>query len=201
MKKVKIKFNKVVLLLTVADIFTWGPLFVISALSGIYLSDKLGRNTIEFVGIGTGISYITRAVFQIPVGTLTDRIKKDKDEIIILATGAFLTGLPFIFYPLITSTWHYFLLQFIFGIGISLDVVNWRKLFAVNVTKGIEGKEYAIYDTALSTSTAILSVILGIIANLGDQYFDIVMISAGGIMILASVWILLISKVGGRKSG
>jgi MFS family permease len=201
MKKLKIKFNKVVLLLTLADIFTWGPLFVISAFSGIYLSDKLGRNTIEFVGIGTGISYITRAIFQIPVGTLTDRIKKDKDEIIILAIGAFLTGLPFVFYPLITSTWHYFLLQFIFGIGISLNVVNWRKLFAVNVTKGTEGKEYAVYDTALSISTAILSVILGIIANLGDKYFDIVMISAGVIMILASVWILLISKVKGRKSG
>jgi MFS family permease len=201
MKKRKIKFNKVVLLLTLADVFTWGPLFVISALSGIYLSDKLGRNTIEFVGIGTGISYITRAVLQIPVGTLTDRIKKDKDEILILAIGAVLMGLPFLFYPLITQTWHYFVLQFIFGIGISLDVVNWRKLFAVNVTKGIEGKEYAIYDTALSTATAILSVILGVIANLGDQYFDIVMIAAGVIMILASIWILLISKVRGRKSG
>lgn len=201
MKKMKIKFNRVVLLLTLADIFTWGPLFIISALSGIYLADKLGRNTIEFVGIGTGISYITRAVFQIPVGTLTDRIKKDKDEIIILAIGAVLMGLPFLFYPLITDTWHYFVLQFVFGIGISLDVVNWRKLFAVNVTKGIEGKEYAIYDTALSTSTAILSVILGIIANLGDQYFDIVMITAGIIMILASVWILSISKIVGRKSG
>ncbi len=201
MSKLKAKLNKVVLLLTLADVFTWGPLFVISALSGIYLSDKLGRNTIEFVGIGTGISYITRAVFQIPVGTLTDRIKKDKDEIIVLAIGAILMGIPFLFYPFITATWQYYVLQFVFGIGISLDVVSWRKLFAINVTKGIEGKEYAVYDTILSSSTAILSVILGVIANLGDQYFDIVMVTAGIIMILASVWILIIPKVKGRKSG
>lgn len=203
MKKLRLKikkFNRVVLLLTLADVFTWGPLFIVSALSSIYLSDKLGQDTVGFVGIGTGISYITRAVFQIPVGTLTDRLKKDKDEIIILAIGAVLVGLPFIFYPFITESWHYFLLQFVFGMGISLDVVSWRKLFAVNVTKGIEGKEYAIYDTVLSTSTAILAVILGVIANVGDQYFDIVMIVSGVIMMLASLWILLIFKVKGRSS-
>lgn len=203
MKKLRMRikgFNRVVLLLTLADVFTWGPLFIVSALSSIYLADKLGQDTIGFVGIGTGISYLTRAVFQIPTGILTDNLKKDRDEIIVLAIGAVLVGLPFVFYPLISEPWHYFFLQFVFGMGISLDVVNWRKLFAINVTKGIEGKEYAIYDTVLSTSTAILAVILGIIANIGDQYFDIVMLTAGLLMISASIWILLIFKVEGRSS-
>lgn len=199
--RLKIKeFNRVVMLLTLADVFTWGPLFIISALSSIYLAGKLGQDTIGFVGIGTGISYITRGVFQIPVGIFTDRLKKDRDEIIILVIGTILMGLPFLFYPLITAPWHYFLLQFVFGIGISLDVVNWRKLFATNVSKGMEGREYAIYDTILSTATAILAVILGIIANASDQYFDIVMIVAGIMMMLASLWVLLIFKVKHRRS-
>jgi MFS family permease len=203
MKKIRMRiknFNRVVLFLTLADVFTWGPLFIVSSLSSIYLADKLGQNTISFVGIGTGISYITRAIFQIPTGLFTDSLRKDKDEIWILAIGAVLIGLPFLFYPLITEPFHYFILQFIFGIGVSLDVVSWRKLFAVNVTKGIEGKEYAIYDTVLSTSTAILAVVLGVIANIGDQYFDTVMIGAGVLMISAAIWILLIFKVKDRTS-
>lgn len=203
MKKLRMRikgFNRVVLLLTLADVFTWGPLFIVSSLSSIYLAEKLGQGTIGFVGIGTGISYITRAVFQIPTGLFTDKHKKDRDEILILALGAALVGLPFLFYPLINAPWQYFVLQFVLGMGISLDVVNWRKLFAINVTKGIEGKEYAIYDTVLSTSTAILAVVLGIVANIGDQYFDIVMVGAGLLMISASIWILLIFKVKGRSS-
>lgn len=203
MKKLRLKirsFNRVVLFLTLADVFTWAPLFIISALSSIYLADKLGRNTVEFVGIGTGISFITRAVFQLPIGKLTDRLKKDRDEIYLLALGASLAGLSFALYPLIKETWHYFALQFVFGVGISLDVVNWRKLFAINVTEGMEGEEYAIYDTIVSTSTAILAVVSGLIANIGDQYFDFVMSGAGIVMMLAAVWVLMIGKVDKRKS-
>jgi MFS family permease len=203
MKKLKLKiksFNRVALLLTLADVFTWAPLFIVSALSGIYLSDKLGKNTIEFVGIGMGISYITRAIFQLPVGQLTDKLKNDRDEIYILALGVTLAGLSFTLYPLINETWHYYVLQFLFGLGISLDIVNWRKLFAINVTKGMEGKEYAVYDTSVSTATAIFAVISGIVANLGDQYFDFVMLGAGVLMMMSSIWILKIPQVKERQS-
>jgi MFS family permease len=115
MEKLKLKFkkfNKVVLFLTLADVFTWGPFFILSSLAGLYLSDKLGQDTIGFVGLGTGISFITRAVFQIPVGKFTDRLKKDKDEIAILATGAFLARLSFVLYPLVSEPWHYYYYNF-----------------------------------------------------------------------------------------
>ena len=194
------KFNKVVLFLTLTDVFTWGPFFILSSLAGLYLSEKLGQDTIGFIGIGTGISFITRAVFQIPIGKFSDKLKKDKDEILLLMLGTILSGISFLLYPLIIEPWHYYFLQFLFGLGISLDVVNWRKLFAINVTKGMEGEEYAIYDTVLSTASAILSVIMGIVANLGDQYFDIVMIISGIIIMTSSVWAFMISKVSNRKS-
>jgi MFS family permease len=200
MKNLLVKLNKVTLLLTLSDVFTWGSFVVVSALSGIYLADKLGTNTVGFVGIGTAIYFITRAIFQIPIGIFTDKIKKDKDEIIILAIGSILAGIPYLFYPIINSPWQYFVLQFVFGFGISLNVVNWRKLFALNVREGMEGKEYAFYDAVLSTSTAIISIVLGIVANIGGEYFDLVMTIAGITMILASIWILMIRSIKTRKS-
>jgi MFS family permease len=200
MAKKTAKINKVVGLLTISDIFTWGPLIVISSLSGVYLAKRLGGDIVEYVGIGTGIYYITRALFQVPIGALTDKLKKDKDEILILILGTLLTGLAFILYTLVTEPIHYYFAQFIFGLGISLNIVNWRKLFAINVTSGMEGKQYAIYDTVLSVATAILSVVIGFVANIGDKYFDIVMIASGSTMMLAGVWIALILKVKDRKS-
>jgi MFS family permease len=194
------KFNKVILLLTLSDAFTWGSFIIIANLAGIYLSTKLGEDTVSFVGIGTSIYFLTRAVLQMPIGHLTDKIKNDKDEIILLVLGILFMGLPYIFYPLITRTFQYYVLQFIFGLGVSLNLPNWRKLFALNLDQGQEGFQYGFYETILSISTAIFSIVVGYIANLGDSYFDISMRAVGIIMMLSSIWVLLIFKVKKRKS-
>lgn len=194
------KINKVVILLTLSDVFAWGPFLIITAISAVYLATKLGENIVEIVGIGTSIYFVTRALFQIPIGLLTDKLKSDKDEIFILILGVLLMGLPYIFYPQISNPIHYYILQLVFGMGVSLNVTNWRKLFATNVDSGREGIQYATYETIMSIATAILSTLIGIIASLGEIYFDIVIVSAGIVMMLGSIWILLIYKVEKRKT-
>jgi len=200
LKKYTKGFNKVVLFLTMADVFAWGPFYIISALSGIYLSNKLGTGSIEFVGVGTAIYFLTRAITQLPIGYITDKIKKDKDEIIILIVGILLMGLPYILYPLISQAMHYFILQFVFGLGVSLNLANWRKLFAMNIDSGREGRQYSFYETIVSLSTVILSTTIGLIANLGDMYFDLVMIGSGILMMAGSIWVVLIFKLPKRKT-
>lgn len=194
------KLNKVILLLTLSDTFTWGPFIIIANISGIYLAERLGQDTVSFVGVGTSIYFITRAALQIPIGYITDRLDHDKDEIILLSLGIVLMGLPFLFYPLITQPYHYYILQFIFGLGVSLNLPNWRKLFALNLDKGKEGSLYGFYESVISLSTAIFSTLVGMIANLGDNFFDLVMRGTGFLMISASIWILLIFKIKIRRS-
>lgn len=194
------KINKVVILLTLSDVFAWGPFLIITAISAVYLASKLGENVVEIVGIGTSIYFVTRALFQVPIGLLTDKLKSDKDEIFILILGVLLMGLPYIFYPQISNPIHYYILQFIFGMGVSLNVTNWRKLFATNVDSGREGIQYATYETIMSIATAILSTLIGLVASLGEIYFDIVIVSAGIVMMLGSIWIILIYKVEKRKT-
>jgi MFS family permease len=194
------KINKVILLLTLSDIFTWGPYTIIAALAGLYLANKLGENVIQYIGIGTSIYFITRAAVQIPLGTLTDKIKKDKDEISFLLIGVILMGLTFALYPLISKPYHYFFLQFLFGFGASLNVTNWRKLFALNIEKGKEGFNYAFYETSISIATTLLSVLVGYVASLGEIYFDTVMYLSGAVMTLAGLWVALIYTIEKRKS-
>lgn len=200
MKRLTKGKNKIVMLLTLADMFTWGPFLIISALSGIYLSSRLGVDAVKFVGIGTAIYFSTRAIFQIPMGVITDKIKGDKDEILLLATGIILMGLPYTMYPLISQPSHYYILQFIFGLGACFNVTNWRKLFAMNVDSGIEGFQYAFYETMISFTTALISVLVGTLASLGQTHFDVIMIVSGCIMMLGSLWALLIYSVKKRKT-
>ncbi|MGI6444096.1 MAG: MFS transporter [Candidatus Dojkabacteria bacterium] len=200
MKRWLKKGNKIVTLLTLADVFTWGPFLIITSLSGVYLSTRLGVDAVKFVGIGTAIYFTTRAIFQIPMGTLTDKIKGDKDEILLLAVGIILMGLPYTMYPLISQPIHYYILQFVFGLGACFNVTNWRKLFAMNVDSGIEGFQYAFYETLISFSTAVISLLVGSLASLGQTHFDIIMMASGCIMMAGSIWALLIYSVKTRKS-
>jgi len=194
------RLNRVVIFLTLSDVFAWGTFTITSALTGLYLANKLGQNAIQYVGIGTAIYFLTRSLTQIPLGRLTDKYKNDKDEILILFVGVILMGIPFVFYPYISSQYHYFFLQFIFGLGVALNVTNWRKLFALNVDGGREGRQYAMYETIISAFTAIFSITGGFIANMGTQYFDMVMSFAGIMIMLGSVWIIFIYKYEDRKS-
>jgi MFS family permease len=196
----KLSVNKVIIYLTLSDVFSWGPFTIVSMLAGLYLASKLGEDIVKFVGIGTSIYFLTRAMFQVPIGLITDKYRHDKDEILILFVGVLLMGVPFLFYPFIEYAYQYFILQFIFGLGVSLNVTNWRKLFALNLDAGREGINYGIYEMVMSISIAILSIFGGIIANKGGLYFDTVMSAAGIIMMLGSTWIIFIYKLENRQS-
>lgn len=194
------KYNRVVIYLSLSDVFTWGPYTIISLLSGLYLSSRLGEDIVEFVGIGTAIYFLTRALFQLPIGILTDKFKHDKDEILTLFVSVILMGFPFLLYPHIQNQYQYFFLQFIFGLGVSLNLTSWRKLFAINLDKGKEGRLYSVYEMIISISIAVLSILGGHIANLGPLYFDTVMSVAGVIIMSGGIWSILIYKYSDRKS-
>ncbi len=193
-------FNRVVGLLTVSDVFTWGGFYVVNSLVGIYLAGKLGENVIEFVGIGSGIYFLTRGLLQIPIGMIADRIKRDRDDIFFLVAGCVLMGLPYIFYPQIEGPAIYFVFQFIFGLGTSMNLVNWRKLFARNIDPGKEGFQYGVYETVMSISTAVLTATGGLVAMLSPQLFDLVIVLSGITMMAGGVIGGLILVVDGRKT-
>jgi MFS family permease len=196
----RLSINRVIIYLSLSDVFSWGPFTIVSMLAGLYLASKLGDDIVKFVGIGTSIYFLTRALLQVPIGLITDRFKHDKDEILILFVGVLLMGVPFLFYPYIQYAYQYFILQFVFGFGVSLNVTNWRKLFALNLDTGREGIHYGIYEMIMSLSIAILSALGGIIANQGSIYFDTVMSVAGILMMLGSLWIIMIYRYEKRRS-
>lgn len=200
MSKNTLKLNKVIAFLTLSDIFTWGLYLIISALVGIYLSEKLGTDAAAIIGIGVAIYYLTRGISQIPIGMYTDSISKDRDDIIFLTLGNLLMGIPFLFYPLIQTEYLYYFLQIILGFGASMNLVNWRKIFAKNLDKGKEGLEYGMYDTIMSFSMVVFSLTAGLVANISESYFDMVMITVGVLTMTSGFWAIAIFFVKNRKS-
>lgn len=115
-------------------------------------------------------------MFQIPFGIMTDRIKRQNDEALLLGVGNMLMGFPF-------------------GLGTAMNLIAWRKLFALNLDRDREGKEYGVYGVVMSLSIAVFSSIAGLIANVSSQLFDVVMVCTGTVMIIGTFWALLIFRI------
>lgn len=171
----------------------------INGFAGLYLATKLEVDIVQIVGIGTGIYSLASSVVQIPVGTFIDNFKQDKDDIIILFLGSVLMGLPFIFYPFIHNEYFYYILQFITGLGSGMNLVSWRKLFAKNLDADKEGLAYGTYETIMGFSIAIFSLIAGFVANIGEEYFDAVMVVIGFVIMSGGLWTIKLYNVKGRK--
>ncbi len=188
----KAGINKVIMYLTLSDVFTWGVYVIVSAFTGLYLQTKLQMDVVEIVGIGAACFYIARVLFQIPIGLISDSLKRDRDEIVFLMLGNLLMGLPLLLYINIDSPLYFYLLQFVIGIGASMNLVNWRKLFAANLEDGKSGRAYAVYDTIISLSIAIVGILGGQVAALGESSFNLVIAMTGVVMILSATWPALI---------
>ena len=196
----RLNINEVILYLTLSDVFTWGISAIFTSLAGLYLATKFNGNVIEYIGIGTSVYFVARSAFQLPVGAICDRIKRDYDEVYLLMFGNITMGFSYLMFPIIRSAYFYLFLQFLFGMGAAFNLVTWRKLFAKNLNLGKEGKEYAGYDTIMSGLTALFCVMAGYIANQGQTYFEIVIIVIGALMLLSSIWPFLILNVNRRRS-
>ncbi|MEI7578642.1 MAG: MFS transporter [bacterium] len=194
------KINRSIILLIFSDMHTWGGYLVMTFLAGLYLETIFGNKTAEYIGIGSAVFFITKAIMQIPVGILIDKIKTDKDEILLLALGSTLIGLALLAYPLIFSLSSFVILQLVLGLGYSFNVTSWRKMFAKNVDEGKEGREYSIYDTIISFSTAILTALAGTIASRDRDSFSLVFLGLGIFSIIGAFYALALFLVKRRKA-
>jgi MFS family permease len=191
------KLNKVILLLTGSDVFTFGLINILNVFVGLYLAEKPSfdeHEVLQIIGIGAAIFNLTNAIFQIPCGYLVDKLKGDKDEIITLALGNFLMGFPLILFPIIGSANLYYFLQFIIGLGAAINLVSWRKLFAKNLDENHEGMQYASYQTVMGLCTSIFGVLAGFLSSISQEYFDLVIISVGILMMFSSFFPLALFK-------
>lgn len=181
------KINKVIITLTLSDVLVWGTYLVAYPLQGIYLSFQHGEKSIQYIAIGLSIYYLMRALLQIPIGYMVDKTKQDFDEIWALGVGCVLIGLSFVVFPFTSTALEYYLLMALAGIGASFNLIGWRKLFAKNLDKDREGREYALYETIMSLCTAAFGLISGEFSSISNEVFRWFFLVIGAIIIIGGI--------------
>ena len=81
-----------------------------------------------------------------------------------------------------------------------MNLIAWRKLFAENLRRGSSGLSYGIYGAVMGVATALLSLLGGFVANMGTEYFNLVIVVLGVWVMLGGAWGGAVIFVKKRKS-
>jgi MFS family permease len=184
-------FNRTIGILTLSDVFVWGIYMVAYPLQGIYMTYKYGYDSIQYLAVGLSIYYFMRAILQVPIGILLDRVKSDNDEIWSLGIGSLFIGLNFVLFPFTQNPIQYYLVMGLAGIGASFNLLGWRKLFAKNLDKNKEGQSYAAYEAVMSFCTGIFSLVSGKLSSINYQIFTDFFIVVGVITIVGGLTVVM----------
>ncbi len=159
------RINPLIRFLIISDMLVVGAAGMFSPLYALFVEDFIvGAGELE-IGISISIFLISRSVLQIPIATLIDKIKGEKDDyafMIIFTMAAALMNLTFLW---ISSVWQLYLVNMLMGIFTAITYPSYMALFTRHIDKNMEGTEWGVYYTFTDLSTAVLAALGGYLAS------------------------------------
>ncbi len=184
------KINPLIRILIVSDMLIVGAAGMFSPLYGLFVEQNIIGGNEFVIGISTAIYLVSRSVLQIPIATLIDKIRGEKDDytfMVIFSLAGALINLPLLF---IDSVGQLYLINMLSGIFTAITYPSYMALFTRHIDSHMEGTEWGVYYTFTDLSTAALAGIGGYLAaSFGYSNLIIVVTGLGvlGALILIPV--------------
>jgi MFS family permease len=186
----KLKINPIVKALIASDFLVWSGVNLISPIIAIFIIERVAGGTIGIIGLATTIYFISRAIFEVPVGILIDKKKGENDDLFVAVLGMIIFGTVYLLFPSITEVWQLLVAQAILGMSCAISFPGWYSLFTRHIDKEKEAFEWSLHDVLLGSGIAACAAIGAFVA---EKYgFDIVFYIAGGLIIFGGLSLLLI---------
>ncbi len=160
----------------------------------LFITDFITGATIETVGIAMTIYLVARSLGQMPIGLLVDRIKGERDDMLILIASSFgfvLVSLSYIFIDTVAGL---YIVQLFFGLLSAASYPTWYAVFTRSIDKGREGFEWSAYQTIADLGAAITATLGSVLA--AQFSFNVVFVvmavmsAIGGLLLVWAHFIL-----------
>jgi len=161
-------FNKIIKVLIASDFFLnlgWGllsPIFAIFILEKITDGDP--SKAVAIAGFSALSYWITKSIFEIPIGWFLDKKYGEKDDFWFMVIGTFITAIVPIGFLFSSVAWHIYLFQIIHAIGMAMALPSWLAIFTRHIDKGKEAFEWSIEATSIGAGAGIAGGVGGLIA-------------------------------------
>lgn len=172
-----LNLNVVTRLLAFGDSFVWSGYYLFNSIVALFLEDRIPLNPVRTIALGLSVYMITRTVLQIPASKLMDKFHSYKDEVYALIIGGAVMSFSYLGYELVSSEWHVYLINAMFGLGAAVYLPSWRKLYAKHIDDGKEGYDYAVADSMLTLSGGIAAAAGGFIVELTGSFLPVFILS------------------------
>lgn len=156
--------SKVVRVLTISDVLMVSGFGLIAPIFAVFIDDSIQGGTVEVAGIASAIFLIVKSIGQIPVASLVDKIKGEKDDFWAMLVGSFAISLIPLFYLLVNTPFELYVVQFFYGLAAAIVFPAWMAIFTRHIDKQREGIEWGVYQTLVDIGSAVTASLGGFIA-------------------------------------
>jgi|SRR3989344_465996 len=171
----------------------WGLLGPVFA---IFLLDKIATGNLvegaKIAGFSTLVYWVTKGIFQMPIGTYLDKSSGEVDDFWFFVIGVVITGLVPFGFLISYLPWHIYSLQMLHAIGMAMVVPSSTAIFIRHTDKGHEAYESSLDSTLLGTGVGVTGALGGIIAAYFG--FKLIFILTGFFTLFSVFFIFLIKK-------
>ncbi len=159
------KINIVIKVLIFSDFMIFAASNLLSPIFAIFIISRIPSAGLETVGLCAAIYFISKAVFELPVGRFIDKTRSEKDDLYTALLGTILTAAVYLAYIFINSTWQLYLSNIILGAGAALAYPGWYSIFTRHVDTDKKGVEWSLYDVMMGLGMSISAALGAFIAD------------------------------------
>jgi len=141
--------------LILSDVSLITGLGFITPIFAIYLTDNIKGATVETVGFAAAVYWIVHSLSMIPVGRYLDKNHGEKDDLWAVILGNFLAAVALFGYIFSKYPWHIYVLQGIYGLGMSMNMAGYTAIFTRHIDKGGEAYEWSVRGAWVGVGTGI----------------------------------------------
>jgi MFS family permease len=198
-----LKMNKTLKILILSDIFILGGFGLITPILAIFIEGGLPDGSAFAAGMASMIWFFTYSILQI----IFSYKFNPKDRLWMLISGTIIIALVPFGYLFMTSVYHLYVIEFLYGIGAAFAYPSWSSMFTAHLEKGARGFQYSLHSSGVGFAAAITAGVGGWLAdnaslNLGFIHltgFQIVFLSTGIISVAGLLFLLGIEKKALKK--
>ena len=160
--------NKVIKILTLSDVLLLTGFGFIAPIFAIFIAQRITAGDIgeaaKIAGFTMGIYWGVKSILQIPFGRYLDKVKGEKDDLWFIVIGNVLAAVAVFGYIFSSLSWHIYLCQGIYSLGMAMNIPGWTAIFTRHIDKGKEAFEWASRSTFIGIGAAASGALGGIIA-------------------------------------
>lgn len=182
----KFNIHPLILNFVIGDFVLMSGWALISPIFALFIVRTIESGTATTVGIAAAVYWISKSLFQLPIGLYLDKRKGEKDDFYALIVSFFLVGLVSFAFLWVKTPVQLYGLQLIHAFGFALMIPSWSGIFTRHMDKGREAFEWGLDSTFLGIGAGITSLVGGVIA---DKFgFEPIFIIVGIISIISAAF-------------